>query len=56
MKFQNSIKHHLKRNEKLMCCSRMPRHPAPCNDQHRVAKRAMDVKGCGVVNKEMGIP
>jgi hypothetical protein len=23
----------------------MPTHPAPCSDQHRVAKRAKDVKG-----------
>jgi len=45
LKFQNSTKHYLKRNEKLQCCSRMPRHPAPCSGQHRVAKRAMDVKG-----------
>jgi hypothetical protein len=34
----------------------MPRHPAPCSKQHRVAERAMDVKRCAVVDYEIGIP
>jgi len=48
-KFQNSTKHHLKGNEKLTCCLRVPRHPATSSGQHRVAKRAMSVKGVALL-------